>query len=216
MNDPLGGAVTWVLEITRTLGYVGLAALVALETIIPPIPSEVVLPVAGFLAGRGEMSVPLAILAATVGSVVGAFTLYLFARWVGERRLRTFIVRYGKWLLVEAADLDRALDWFSRHGPKSVFLGRLAPGVRSYISIPAGLARMPVLIFLLATALGSGLWNATLVTAGWLLGDRWEAITPYLSGASQVIYIVLGALFLFFIAWRLRRRLQQFQAPSTE
>jgi membrane protein DedA with SNARE-associated domain len=199
----VGTAAAWVLDVIARLGYVGLAALIALETVVPPLPSEVVLPLAGFLCGRGDLNFIAAVAAATAGSVLGATLLYWLAWALGERRLRSLIARYGKWMLISESDLDAALVWFRRHGRSSVFLGRLVPAVRSYISVPAGIVRMPLPEFLVATTLGSGLWNTVLIGAGWLLGDRWETIVPQLARFGNGVLILIGLAVVAFVAWRI-------------
>jgi membrane protein DedA with SNARE-associated domain len=202
----IGTAAAWVLDVIARLGYVGLAALVALETVVPPLPSEVVLPLAGFLCGRGDLIFVAAVGAATAGSVLGATLLYWLAWALGERRLRALIARHGKWILISESDLDAALVWFRQHGRSSVFFGRLVPAVRSYISIPAGIVRMPLTEFLVATTLGSGLWNTVLIGAGWLLGDRWDAVVPQLERFGSAVLIVIGLAVAGFVVWRLAGR----------
>ena len=205
MAELTGRLAAWVVEVVYTLGYVGLALLVALETIFPPIPSELILPLAGFLAGQGRFSYLGAVIASTVGSVIGALFFYALAWKVGDARLRRFVRRFGRWLLVDEEDLDKARAWFDRHRALAVFVGRLVPAVRSYVSIPAGLARMPVVPFVLLTLAGSGVWNAILIGAGWWLGERWDQVGGYLSQASQVVLIALGAAILWFVSKRVMR-----------
>jgi membrane protein DedA with SNARE-associated domain len=199
----IGDALSWVVGLVETLGYPGLAIVVALESVFPPIPSEVVLPLAGYLVSQGRMTLWGAILASTVGSVAGALVLYwLGAAW-GEERVRRLVKKHGRWLTIDEKDLDRAQEWFEHHGRAAVFIARLVPFTRSIISIPAGVAKMPVAPFLLYTTLGSGLWNAVLIGAGWLLGSNWTLVEQYQSllGTS-----VLGAIVLA-VAWFIGRRL---------
>lgn len=173
MNDgAASGVVDWVLDVMFTLGYPGVALLVFLDNVFPPIPSEVILPLAGLVAGQGRLSLPGVIAAATLGSLAGALPLYGLGVWLGDERLRGFIRRFGRALFVNEADLDQTQAWFDRHGAKAVLLGRCVPLVRSLVSIPAGLARMPIWRFSSYTLLGSALWNTLLICIGFALGER--------------------------------------------
>ena len=201
----LSGISDWVTNIVETLGYVGVAALIALENVFPPLPSELILPLAGFETGRGTFNYFLMVIAATVGSVVGAIVLYYVAQIVGEHRIRALIRRYGKWFQVTEQDLDRADDWFDRHGNLAVLVCRCVPLVRSVVSLPAGLRRMPMSQFLLYTAAGSAVWNAALIGAGWALGDNWEVVGTYV---GYLQYVVI-ALVVLAVVWFLWRRLSQ-------
>ena len=196
----LGDLSSWVSGVIEAIGYVGVALLVALESIFPPIPSEVVLPFAGFYAGRGDASVAGMMLAATVGSVVGALVLYGLAAWIGAERLRRFVVAKGRWFGVKEADLDRAEAWFDRRADAAVLLGRCVPLVRSIVSIPAGFRRMPFLRFTLYTALGSLIWNVALVGAGAVLGSRWEQVGSVMAVVQWVVIVVVVGLVGWF-AW---------------
>ncbi len=190
----------WVTEVVHTLGYVGVAVLVALESVVPPIPSELVLPLAGFVAGRGDASVAGRAAAATVGSVVGALVLYWISAAIGPVRLRSFVVRHGRWLGVKEADLDRAEAWFDRRSDVAVLVCRCVPLVRSLVSIPAGFRRMPIWRFVVFTAIGSAVWNLALVGAGALLGERWEQVGDVV-GSFQTVVIVAIAAGLLWFAW---------------
>ena len=203
MSSLFGDLAGWVTDVIERLGYLGVAVLVALENVFPPIPSEVILPLSGFLAGQGRFWLPAVILAATVGSVVGALILYAVGHVFGEARIRRLVRRYGKWLGVDELDLDRANAWFNRYGPAVVFFGRLVPIVRSIVSIPAGVGRMPLGPFLLYTTLGSGLWNIALIGAGWLLGDNWEAAGPYVEVFQYLVIAAAAAAVLWFLYRRL-------------
>src|SRR5687767_9311342 len=132
----------WIATVIQRLGYVGVAALTFLENLFPPIPSELVIPLAGFVAARGELQIAIVILAASAGSLAGAIVWYAIGRQVGERRLRAWVDRHGRWLTLSANDVDRAQGWFRRHGKAAVFLGRLVPGVRTFVSLPAGFSAM--------------------------------------------------------------------------
>jgi membrane protein DedA with SNARE-associated domain len=187
-----------VRGIVEAFGYLGLVLLLVLENLFPPIPSEMILPWAGFLSAQGQFHYLGVVGAATAGSTVGALILYGIARSLGERRVRQWLERHGAVLLVRPDDYARAKAWFDRHQGRAVFLARIAPAARSFISIPAGIARMPVPQFVLATALGSGLWNASLVGAGWLLGAHWDQVSPYVGTGSWLVIGLALALFLWF------------------
>lgn len=202
----MGGLAQWIMNVVETLGYLGLAALIALENLFPPLPSELILPLAGFLTGRGEMSFPLAIAAATVGSVSGAVVLYGLGIALGEERLRKWVRAHGRWVLISESDLDRSRDWFDRHGGAAVFFGRLIPGIRSFISIPAGVEKMPLWRFCLLTTTGSALWNTALIAAGWILGDQWHRVRAYTSVLEYVVLALLVVALGVFIARRVRAR----------
>jgi membrane protein DedA with SNARE-associated domain len=198
----LDGLATWAADVIDALGYIGVFALIVLENVFPPIPSEAILPLAGFLAGQGEMWLPAVIIAATLGAVAGALILYGLGAWFGDRRVRWLINRYGKWLVITEEDFDKANGWFNRYGGLAVLICRLVPIVRSLVSIPAGLRRMNLTTFIIYTAIGSGIWNSILVIAGWWLGDNWEevgGVVDYLE--YPVILGILG-----FGAWFLWKR----------
>lgn len=198
MSNLLGDFAGWATDVIESLGYWGLAFLVALENVFPPIPSEVILPLAGFLTGDGRMNFFIAVFAATVGSVAGALILYGVGHWFGEQRLRALINRWGKWLGFKESDVDKADGWFDRYGSVAVMLCRVVPIVRSLISIPAGLRKMPVMSFILYTAIGSGVWNTVLIGAGWLLGDNWEEVEQYV---GYLQYLVIAAVLIFGVWW---------------
>jgi membrane protein DedA with SNARE-associated domain len=180
------------------LGSPGAGLLVALESIFPPIPSELILPLAGFAASRGDLDLVGAVLWTTLGSLLGALVLYALGVKVGEERLRAVARRIP---LVRESDIDKVDGWFRRHGGKAVFFGRMVPGVRSLISIPAGVARMPLTRFVLLTAAGSLVWNSVLILAGYGLGSRWEVVQTWV-GRFQWVVVVLAVLLLVVIVVR--------------
>jgi membrane protein DedA with SNARE-associated domain len=204
-SDPaqLTGLAGWVVDTVQALGPIGVGLLVTLETVFPPIPSEVVLPVAGLLSGQGRMSVVLAVLGATAGSVVGALVLYWAGARLGSERLRRIAERVP---LLEGADVDRAEAWFDRHGGTAVLLGRGVPVVRSLVSIPAGVEHMAVPRFVVYTALGSAVYNGVLVGAGYLLGSRWTRIGEYSDYVNYAIYAAFAVAVGVFVRRRLGRR----------
>lgn len=202
----LGDVANWVQDVIERLGAVGVALLVILENVFPPIPSEIVLPFAGFVARRGDGSVIAMIFAATVGAIVGALVLYGIAAVIGPQRLAAFVIRFGRWFGVKPADLERAERWFDRHAVAAVLLGRCVPLIRSIVSIPAGFRRMSLAPFLLYTAIGSLAWNSALIGAGAILGDQWERVEPFIA-VLQWIVIAAIVLFVVWFAWgKIRRR----------
>ena len=197
----LGDVGQWVLDVIEALGYIGLALLLVAENLFPPIPSEVVLPLAGFLVGRGDLSLWGAISAATFGSVAGALVLYELGR-SGGRRL---VLRYGQWLRVDEKGLKDAEGWFRRYGDWVVLFARVVPVARSIVSIPAGTMKMPLGRFVLLTTLGSAVWNSTLIGAGVALGANWQAVEGWMGSYSDVVLIagaVAVALFLLLRHFR--------------
>ena len=193
---------TWIMEIMVALGYPGLALLMFVENVFPPIPSELIMPLAGYLAAKGEMNFGGIVAAGTVGSVAGALPLYWIGLKLGKSRLKRLAERHGRWVIVTPEELDHADDWFGRHGGKAVFIGRLVPGVRSLIAIPAGLHRMSMLPFLLYTTIGSALWSAALAAAGYFLGANFSEVEKYLDPVS---WIVFGGLAAGYV-WRVVRQ----------
>ena len=202
----LGDLASWVQDVIDRLGAVGVALLVILENVFPPIPSEVVLPFAGFVAQRGDGSVLMMIAAATLGAVVGALVLYGIAGVIGPIRLAAFIARFGRWFGVKPADLERAEQWFDRHAAAAVLLGRCVPLIRSIVSIPAGFRRMKLTPFVLYTALGSLVWNTALIGAGAILGDQWERVEPYIATLQWVVIAAIAVMVVWFAIGKLRRR----------
>jgi membrane protein DedA with SNARE-associated domain len=201
--EELTGVAAWAVGVMESLGGPGAALVVALENVFPPIPSEVVLPLAGFTASQGTFSLPGAVAWTTAGSVLGALALYGLGRAVGAERVRTLAARLP---LVDARDVDVAERWFRRHGEVAVLVGRMVPVVRSAISVPAGAEAMPVWRFLLLTLLGSGVWNSVFVVAGYLLGENWAAVGPYAETLQWVVVAALTAAVTWFVVVRLRRR----------
>jgi len=199
----LGGLAGWVLDVIDAMGAVGVAVLVALENLFPPLPSEVVLPLAGFLAGQGKLSLTAVLVAATAGSVAGALLLYWAGAALGPGRMRRIAERVP---LMDADDVDRAQGWFDRHGRSAVLVGRLVPGVRSLVSIPAGIARMPMLPFLGYTTLGSAAYNAVLVLLGHQLGSRWTSVERYSDPINYGVYGLIAVGVLVAVARRARHR----------
>jgi membrane protein DedA with SNARE-associated domain len=195
--------IDWIVSIMRAVGAPGVGVATALETVFPPIPSEAVLPLAGFTASQGHYGVVSAVVWATIGSLVGAHGLYYAGAAWGEERLCRVADRIP---LLHARDVQRSVAWFRRHGRTAVFVGRLVPGIRSLISIPAGIDRMPVLQFAGYTTAGSLVWNAVLIGAGYELGSRWHVVESWVGDVSTVAYVLLGLAAAVFLGRRLLRR----------
>jgi len=206
-NGPqeLTGISGWVVDVVEALGPFGVGLLVLLENLFPPIPSEIILPLAGYLSGTGRLNVVTVIVAATLGSVIGALALYWLGAAVGEDRIRVWL---RKLPLMQESDLDRAQGWFDRHGGTAVLIGRIIPVVRSLVSVPAGVQRMPLWRFTLYTTLGSGVWNTIFVVLGYVLGNQWKTVGQY----SDVLnYAVIAAIVLavVYFGWKRVLRVRQ-------
>jgi membrane protein DedA with SNARE-associated domain len=191
----------WIADNLAALGYPGLTLFLLVENLFPPVPSELILPLAGFLVGRGDMAFLPAVLAATAGSLLGAYALYALGMWGG----RPLVLRYGRWVRVKEGDLDRAEGWFGRYGDSVVLFARMVPGARSVVSVPAGTLRMPPLRFTLLTALGSAAWNALLIGAGWSLGANWREVTGAVGAISNAVLVALVVAAVGAAVWWWRR-----------
>jgi membrane protein DedA with SNARE-associated domain len=199
----LTGVLGWAERVIGAAGEWGVGLLVLLETVFPPLPSEVILPLAGFLTASGSISLPLVVVTATLGAWAGALLLYgLGARLGQERSIRLL----AKLPLVDASDFERASSWFRRHGRSSVFFGRLIPGVRSLISLPAGAERMPLTTFSLFTLAGSGLWNGVLIGLGAALGSRYAQVEQYSRFLNYAVWAAVVALVGWLVVRSVRRR----------
>ena len=190
------------MNLIGSTGYIGIVALMFVENVVPPIPSEYIMPLAGFLVAEGRLSLVGIILAGTLGSTLGALPLYYLGWKLGEERLKRFAGRYGRWLALSPEDVERANQWFDRHGATAVFFCRLVPGVRSIISIPAGVNRMNMPSFLLFTTLGAAVWTSVLAYAGYLLGSNFHEVEKYF---DPITYIVLGTIIVLYL-WRVARQ----------
>ena len=204
----LNSLATWAQDVIEQFGYVGVALLVVVENVFPPIPSEIVLPFAGFVAQRGGESVVIMILAATVGSVGGALIMYWIAAVIGDERLHAFTRKFGKWVQIREVDLTRAEEWFDRHATSAVLLGRCVPLIRSVVSIPAGFRRMKLVPYIAYTFAGSLVWNILLIGAGALLGDNWERVGSYVGVFQWVVIALVIAVIARFTFGVYRRRNQ--------
>lgn len=198
----LTGILGWAEQVIVRLGEVGVGLLVLLETIFPPLPSEVILPLAGFLTSQGGISLPGVLVASTLGASLGALLLYFLGARLGQERSVQWLARLP---LVDAADFERAGRWFTRHGKSSVFFGRLIPGVRSLISLPAGAHRMNLFTFSVFTLAGSGVWNSLLVLAGAALGQQYARVERYSHLLDYAVYAVVGLALTWLVVRRVRR-----------
>jgi len=196
-------AIEWVNGLMDTLGAPGAGVAIALENLFPPIPSEAILPLAGFAASTGRMSLVAVLLWTTAGSVIGALALYGVGALLGRDRTVALAARLP---LVKISDIERTEAWFLRHGTKAVFFGRMIPVFRSLVSVPAGVERMPLPVFLTLTTLGSALWNTAFVLAGHALGANWAQVTDLVSAYSKVVLAAAALAVAAFVAVRLLRR----------
>lgn len=193
----------WIVDLIGEAGYLGIAALMFLENLFPPIPSELIMPMAGFQTARGEKSLILVLLAGYAGSLLGALFWYYVGRWMGADRLKRWASRHGRWLTLSAGDIDEADAWFDRHSGSAVFLGRLLPALRTLISIPAGIFGMGLPRFLIFTSAGTLLWTGFLTGAGYLLESQYERVSGWLNPVSTGIVVLIVAVYLYrVVTWR--------------
>jgi membrane protein DedA with SNARE-associated domain len=195
----------WVVRLIEQSGYLGVGFLMFLETIFPPIPSEVIMPVAGISAAQGRLSLPLVIASGTAGAMLGNIVWYLAARALGVDRLEPLIRRHGRWVTMDWNEVERAQRWFARNGVFFVFLGRLVPTIRSLVSIPAGLLRMRFRSFVLASTIGTFGWTALLAGAGYKLRENYGEIDQWVGSASNAVLVVLATAYLWRL-WTHRRQ----------
>ncbi|MFI9467256.1 DedA family protein [Streptomyces sp. NPDC052492] len=198
---PADGIAGWAADLVGTLGGPGAGLAIALENLFPPLPSEVILPLTGFAAGQGVITLVSALLWTTLGSVTGAVVLYGIGALFGRDRMHAL---WAKLPLVKASDLRRTEAWFAKHGTKAVLLGRMVPIFRSLISVPAGVERMPLPVFVTLTTLGSLIWNAALVMSGYWLGDQWETVGTYVGAVSKAVLALVVVALVAYVALRLR------------
>ena len=203
-GDDLDGVAGWAVDLMETLGGPGAGLAIALENLFPPMPSEVILPLAGFTASRGDFTLVSALVWTTLGSMVGAVVMYYLGAVLGRDRM------YGIWdrlPLVSLEDLERTEAWFDRHGTKAVFFGRMVPLFRSLVSVPAGIRRMPLPRFLLLTFAGSAIWNTVFVLAGYQLGEQWHLVEGYAGRFQTLVLVVVGLLVAWWLVVKARRDL---------
>jgi membrane protein DedA with SNARE-associated domain len=198
----------WITGFMNSMGYIAILFLMFLENVFPPIPSELIMPLAGFTASQGKLTLIGVIIAGTIGSVLGTLPLYYVGHVIGEERLKKWAEKHGKWLTVSPDDIENASRWFQRHGNIAVLVGRLVPGVRSLIAVPAGIAKMSMPLFLTYSAVGSAMWTTLLGYAGYLLGENYDKVEKYVGPAT---YVVLG----LFVAIYIYRVVQQSRTQTS-
>lgn len=197
----------FVTQAVEQSGYLGIALLMVAENLFPPIPSELIMPLAGYAAARGDLTLTLVIVAGSLGSLAGVTVWYLLARRIGQDRLRAWTARHGHWLTIEPADLDQANHWFRRNAGAAVFFGRLVPAVRTLVSVPAGTLGMELSPFLLYSAAGTAIWTAGLAIAGYALGDRFAEVDTIINPVSNVVCGGIALLYVLRVwrGWKRRR-----------
>ncbi len=198
----------WITNIMVSMSYLGIGLLMFLENLFPPIPSELIMPLAGFTIAQGKMQFAPAIAAGVIGTVIGALPWYYAGKLLGHDRLQALADKYGKWIAVSGGDIQKANNWFNKHGKKAVFFGRLVPGIRTLISIPAGLNEMDVVPFLVYSTVGTTLWVSFLTVGGYLLtkaGKNYELIDEYLGPVSKIVLAIILAAFLIWVFKRKAR-----------
>ncbi|MER7364531.1 DedA family protein [Nonomuraea wenchangensis] len=193
----------WLIDLMELLGAPGAGIAIALENLFPPLPSEVILPLAGFTASQGEMNLAAVLSWTTAGSVVGALMLYAVGAMLGRERTLALAARIP---LLKVSDIAKTEAWFLKHGRKTVFFGRMIPIFRSLISVPAGVERMPLGVFTLLTTAGSLLWNTVFVLAGWMLGENWALVETYVGVGTNAVVAAVALAVLVFVGTRLTQR----------
>lgn len=209
MSELLEQLALFIQQIIQTIGYPGIGFFMFAENVFPPIPSELIMPFAGFQTTNGDLDFFGVVLAGVIGSVLGAIVLYYIGMWAGEALIRRFIQRYGRWFTLSEADYDRALRFFSKYGEAVVFFGRCIPIVRSIISLPAGAEKMPMPRFLLFTTLGATIWTTGLAYAGRVLGDNWEQVIDFIDQYQDVVVVALVLMVVVFIGWLVYRAINR-------
>jgi membrane protein DedA with SNARE-associated domain len=205
MGDLLAGLARWMTDVVYSSGYVGVFVLVALGNLHLPVPTQLTLPLAGFLIGQGQFSFVPVMMSSTAAAVAVSLVFYLVGFWISEEGLRRFVGRYGRFVFVGESDLDKASEVFERHGGKAILIGHLVPGVGAFISIPAGIRHMSILgRFMTYTILGSVLWNGVHVGLGWALGSHWTLVERYASIIEFVVLVAAAAGIVWFL-WRRRK-----------
>jgi len=206
LGDLLNAIKIWVEQIISSMGYVGLYLVMFLENVFPPIPSEVVLPLAGSLTLTGRFSIFWITIIGMLGSLTGAFLFYGLGKWLGEPRVRILMEKYGRYALLSTNDLDRSLEWFDKYDDWVIFFSRMVPIVRSLISIPAGIAAMDITKFSFFTILGTALWSLLLAFGGRLLGEQWPLIAEFINTYQNIVLVVTVSAVLLFIGSRLFKK----------
>jgi membrane protein DedA with SNARE-associated domain len=194
----------WISSLMNSLGYWGIGLLMLLENLFPPIPSELIMPLAGFTIAQGQLNFGGAVAAGTIGTMMGTYAWYYVGRLVNYQMLAAWTDRYGKWLGITAKDIDQVNNWFNQHGRKAVLLGRMVPGIRTLISLPAGINQMPVATFSIYSIIGTLIWIVALTSAGFFLGENYLLIEKYLAPFSKLILWGLAGLFSYWLFRKMR------------
>lgn len=196
----------WIISIMTQLGYLGIALLMFLDNIFPPIPSEIIMPSAGFTASQGQLNIYGVIIAGCIGSLVAAAVLYWIGRKIPHNALYALVEKYGKYLFIKTQDIDVALKWFEKYGHRIVFFGRMVPAVRSLISIPAGMSRMPFWKFMMYSALGTIIWTSFLAYVGYYFGNNKALMQQILSQVGYAIMAILVLVFMIYLYTKKKRK----------
>jgi membrane protein DedA with SNARE-associated domain len=198
----------WIIHFMEQYGYFGIAWLIFLENVFPPIPSEIILTFGGFMTTKTDLTFVGVVITSTIGSVIGAIALYGIGIWIGENNLYKLVEKYGKFLRVTTEDLTKTFKWFERYGYWTIFFCRFIPLIRSLISIPAGITRMNIWIFIIFTTIGTLLWNIVLIYLGQTVGGNWHVIVNYMDIYSKIIYVLL-LLLVIYILFKWLKRIRQ-------
>lgn len=198
----------WIIHFMEQYGYFGIAWLIFLENVFPPIPSEIILTFGGFMTTKTDLTFVGVVITSTIGSVIGAIALYGIGTWIRENKLYNLVQKYGKFLRVTTEDLTKTFKWFERYGYWTIFFCRFIPLIRSLISIPAGITRMNIWIFIIFTTIGTLLWNIVLIYLGQTVGGNWHVIVNYMDIYSKIIYVLL-LLLVIYILFKWLKRIRQ-------
>ncbi|HHP7230878.1 MAG TPA: DedA family protein [Xenococcaceae cyanobacterium] len=196
----------WIVNTVNSLGYVGIALLMFLENLFPPIPSELIMPLAGFVVTQGKLNFTYVVIAGVVGSVLGALPWYYLGKAWGLKRIKRLADRYGKWLTISSQDIQQAKLWFEKRGKAAACFSRIVPGVRTYISVPAGISKMSLLPFLFYSTLGTAVWVSLLTYAGYILGANYDRVKQFLAPISAIVIVFLVIAFIIWIIKRQKRQ----------
>lgn len=204
-----------ITEVMNSWGYIGIFLLILVENIFPPIPSEIILSLGGFMTTQSDMTVPLVILFATLGAVIGAFILYGIGRIVNKDVIASWLDgKVGKLLGFKPQDVEKANSWFEKKGNITVLFCRCIPIVRSLISIPAGMSKMKMLPFVIYTIVGTTVWNTILVVAGHFLGASWEKVAHIVDKFGNVVLVILVASVIGFLVWHFTKKYKESRAEK--
>ena len=201
----------WITDFMTQYGYVGIFILVFLEYIIHPFPSEIVLTFAGFMTTQSNLSIVVVCILAVVGAVLGALVLYGVGAWIGEERIYRLIHKHGKYIGIKTKDLDKTITWLNKYGNWAIFIGRFIPIVRTLISLPAGITKMNIPLFIVLTAIGTGMWNILLIVLGMTLGSHWHKIIEF-AGIYSKLFIFIIAIIVLYVLYRWFKRIKETRA----